>query len=296
MNAEEYRQAVDAVSFRPDFTRRTLSLLEAHRKETASMNKLSFKTALAAAALVAALAVTASAAFLFLTPGQVARQVGNPALAAAFESDAAVSVNDTQSVGDYQLTLMGLLPGQTLRQVEGLTDQVQDAKTYAVLAYTRADGAPIEDDVPELTVTPLVEGYAPWAVNAWTLGGGTHTFAQSGALYYLFECDSVEPFADHTVYLAAYPGTHTPPGAEIFSFGTDGAIAYQPGQEGVLFPLPLDPAKADPAAVAELLGSFADDVVELPEGAQVSSDNGSFSWDKAEEHTITLVPAEYPAP
>ena len=28
----------------------------------------------------------------------------------------------------------------------------------------------------------------------------------------------MEPFADHTVYLAVYPGTHTPPSAELFGF------------------------------------------------------------------------------
>ena len=86
MNAEEYRRAVDAVTFRPDFTRRTLSLLEAHRKETASMKRISFKTTLIAAALVAALAVTASAAFLLLSPSQVAQRAGNQALATAFET------------------------------------------------------------------------------------------------------------------------------------------------------------------------------------------------------------------
>lgn len=296
MNAEEYRRAVDAVSFRSDFTHRTLSLLEAHRKETASMKRISFKTALIAAALVAALAVTASAAFLLLSPSQVAQRAGNEALAAAFESDAAVSVNDTQSVGDYQLTLMGLLPGQTLRQVEGLTDQVQDAKTYAVLAYTRADGTPIEDNVPELTVTPVVEGYAPWAVNAWTLGGGTCTFAQDGTLYYLFECNSVEPFADHTVYLAVYPGTHTAPSSELFAFGEDGAIGYQPGQDGVLFVLPLDPAKADPAAVNDMVGPWT--AVDPHDPADIASDAMYAVEFRTidEDGNATLIPVEHPAP
>lgn len=294
MNAEEYRRAVDAVPFRPDFTRRTLSLLEAHRKESSTVKHISFKTAMVAAALMAALAVTASAALFLLSPSQVAQEAGNPALAAAFESDAAVSVNKTETVGDYQATLMGLLPGQALDQVEDLTGQVQKTATYAVLAFSRTDGTPIEDNVPELTVTPVVEGYAPWQVNAWTLDGSVCSFAQDGTLYYLFACDSVEPFADHSVYLAVYPGTHIPPSNTIFSFGNDGAIAYQPGQAGALFPLPLDPAKADPAAVAELLGP--QEPIELPEDGEISPDDVQFTWENAEDHEITLTPEEQPAP
>lgn len=251
MTAEEYRRAVDAVSFRPDFVQDTLSLLEARRKESSAVKKISVKTVLIAAALVAALTITASAAIYLLTPGQVAQEVGADALARAFESADAVSVNDTRTMGDYQVTLMGLVSGA------GLQDMGQDldeSETYAVLAYTCADGALLEDDGPILTATPLVEGYAPWQVNAWTLGGGMSGFAQDGVYYYLAECGPLEPFADHTVYLAVYPGQHAVPSAERFSFGDDGAIAYQSGQEGLLFPLPLDPAKADPAAVEALLG------------------------------------------
>ncbi len=290
MNAEEYRRAVDAVEFRPDFARRTLSLLETRRKETASVKHISLKPALIAAALVVALAVTASAALLFLSPSQVAQEAGNQALAAAFETDAAVNINETQTVGDYQVTLMGLLPGQALDQVEDLTGQVERAKTYAVLAYARTDGTPIEDDVPELTVSPVVEGYAPWQVNAWTLGGGTHTFAQNGTLYYLFECDSVEPFADHTVYLAVYPGTHIPPHAELFSFGADGAIAYQSGQDGALFTLPLDPAKADPTVVAQLMEPWLlPQTSEPPADEEVSPDDVHFSWENDDGNAVVIL-------
>lgn len=252
MTAKDYRDAVDAVSFRPDFVPHVLSLLEARRKEPVSMKKPALKTALVAAALIAALAVTASAAVYFLSPGQVAREVGMDALAQVFEGEDAVRVNQTETVGDYQVTLLGMAPGVALSQLD---DGVNAQKTYAVLAYARTDGAPIApiaDSVPDLTVTPLVEGYAPWRVNAWSLNSFLTSFVQDGTLYCLLECDTVEPFADHTVYLAVYPGTHSVPSTRIFSFSADGAIAYQPGQEGILFPLPLDPAKADPAAAAAL--------------------------------------------
>lgn len=247
MTREEYRAQVDAVSFSPDFQARTMARLQAlaREKEQKSMKKWNGKTALLAAALAAAMTVTAAAAIVLLRPQEVARQAGNEALAAAFESEEAVTVNKAKTVGDYDVTLMGLVNGEGLSRVESLPGGVVRDKTYAVLAYARRDGTPIEEDVPDLTVSPLVEGYAPWRLNAWTLGGGTCTFARDGVLYYLFECDNVEPFADRTVYLAVYPGTHIPPSAELFGFD-EGTGAITPKGDAALFVLPLDRAKADP--------------------------------------------------
>lgn len=248
MNKEEYRAQVDAVPFSPDFQARTLARLTAlaqEEKEKTTMKTGKFRIGLVAAVAAAALTVTAAAAVILLRPQDVAQRSGDQVLAAAFQSEEAVSVNKTKTVGDYKVTLMGLVSGEGLSRVESLPDSVTRDRTYAVLAYERSDGSPITDDVPELTVSPLVEGYAPWRLNAWTLGGGTCTFAQDGILYYLFECDNVEPFADHTVYLAVYPGTHIPPNTELFSFDEEtGAITAK--GESVLFPLPLDEDKADP--------------------------------------------------
>lgn len=247
MNREKYRAQVDAVSFSPDFQNRTVARLSelAREKEKKTMKKIHLRTGLVAAAVAAALSVTAYAAVVMLRPQDVAQRAGSEALAAAFESGDAIAVNETKTVGDYQVTMMGLVSGEGLSGAENLPGGVTQDKTYAVLAYARTDGTAIEDDVPELTVSPLVEGYAPWEVNAWTLGGGAHTFAEEGALYYLFECDSVEPFADRTVYLAVYSGTHMPPSAEMFGFDEVTGTITAKG-ETALFSLPLDPSKADP--------------------------------------------------
>jgi len=255
MNREDYRAQVDAVPFSPDFQDRTMARLSAlaREKETKTMKKTHLRTGLIAAALAAVMVVGACAAAVLLNPQDVARHVGNEALAAAFENGGAVTVNETQTVGSYDVTFMGLASGEGLSGVEGLDGVAQD-QTYAVLAYARADGTAITEDVPELTVSPLVEGCAPWQVNAWTLGGAVHSFAQDGVLYYLLECDSMEPFADHAVYLAVYPGTHTPPDAGTFGFdeGT-GAITVKEGKDAAMFTLPLDPAKADPEKAQALL-------------------------------------------
>ena len=271
MNQKEYRAQVDAIPFSPDFQARTIARLAqlAQEKEQKTMQKGKFRIGLVAAVAAAALTITAYAAVVMLRPQDVAREVGNTTLAAAFEGEDAIAVNDSQTVGEYNVTLMGLLSGQGLSLVEGLPDSITRDKTYAVLAYSRIDGDPITDDVPQLTVSPLVEGYAPWEVNAWTLEGGTHTFAQEGVLYYLFECDNVEPFADRAVYLAVYPGTHLPPNAATFAISDEGHISVKTGAEAVLFPLPLETGKADAQKVADMGFALWEPIPEeapLPQG------------------------------
>lgn len=256
MTENEYRAQVDAISFSPDFQDRTMARLRelARERENKTMKSKTFRIGLTAAVLAAALCITAFAAAVLLRPWNVARWAGSDALAAAFESGAATVVNETKTVGDYKVTLMGVVSGQGLSRVEQLENaEIQD-RTYAVLAYARADGTPIAEDVPGLTVSPLVEGYAPWELNAWTLHGGTHTFAQDGVFYCLLECANVESFADRTVYLAVYPGSNALPDAADFAFdeGT-GAISVKKGANAALFTLPLDPAKADPQKAADSL-------------------------------------------
>lgn len=257
MNRQDYRAAFDAIPFDEGFREKTINALrqqagQASERKYTIMKKNRY--ALLAAALAALLVVSAAAAVMMLSPKDVAQRAGNEILAAAFESEDAIAVNKTQTVGGCNVTFMGMVSGEGLSRVESLEGGVRRDKTYAVLSFAHIDGTAIEDDVPELTVSPLVEGYAPWQVNAWTLSGGTHTFAEEGRLYYLFECDNVEPFADHTVYLSVYPGTHISPNTELFDYneGT-GAIT---SKDAAMFTLPLDPAKANPQKVQELVGEF----------------------------------------
>lgn len=282
MNRTEYRAQVDAVHFSPDFQTRTVARLAAltSQKETNMMRTKPFRTALIAAAVAAALCVTAMAAAVMLTPGDVAQRVGNQTLAAAFEGGKAVHVNQTETVGDYDVTLMGLISGSGLSQVE----EIDRDKTYAVLSYERTDGTPIEGDEPALTVSPLVEGFAPWQVNAWTLGGNVYTFAENGIFYYLFECDNVEPLADHNVYLAVYPGTHVAPSEELFSFDqASGTFAPQAGVDVALFALPLDQSKADPQAVQDLLAGKGVGPVASEPPAGAAPDQGDVHFDVVDD-------------
>ena len=288
MNREQYRAQVDALSFSSDFQDRTMARL-AQEKERKPMKKMNLKAVLLAAAVVAAMSVTAYAA-ITLAPRDVAQRAGNEALAAAFEGEDAITVNETKTVGDYNVTLMGLVSGTGLSRVESLPDSVDQDKTYAVLAYARTDGADITEDVPDLTVSPLVEGYAPWRLNAWTLGGGVSSFAQEGVLYYLFECDNVEPFADHTVYLAVYPGTHTPPSAERFGFEDATGVITSKG-EAALFSLPLDESKANARKAEELAGIWDQPQPAAPQtsGEALPADGEFIIWSDGETESVIVI-------
>lgn len=287
MNREQYRAQVDALSFSSDFQDRTMARL-AQEKERKPMKKMNLKAVLLAAAVVAAMSVTAYAA-ITLAPRDVAQRAGNEALAAAFEGEDAITVNETKTVGDYNVTLMGLVSGTGLSRVESLPDSVDQDKTYAVLAYARTDGADITEGVPDLTVSPLVEGYAPWRLNAWTLGGGVSSFAQEGVLYYLFECDNVEPFADHTVYLAVYPGTHIPPSAELFGFEDATGVITSKG-EAALFSLPLDESKANAQKAEELAGIWGQPQPAAPQtsGEALPADGEFIIWSDGETESVIV--------
>jgi len=211
------------------------------------------KMAVSLAAAVALLIVSVSAAVVWLTPSQVAQRHGQPLLAEAFEGPDAIAMDETVETGDFAVTLMGLVSGADL---DKYSSDVDSARTYAVLSLRRLDGEPLETQTFELTrytMTPLAAGCYPAAVNNWTLGAGASGFAENGIYYYLLDTKSIEMFADHTVYMAFYEGFA--PNNTIFTVNEDGTIAFCDDYTGphALFELPLDPAKADPAAVEAFL-------------------------------------------
>ncbi len=262
MNRQNYRAAFDAVDFSPDFEERTLQKLAAMRHASEKeQNKMSMnrtkKITLLAAAAVALLAVTVSAAVLWLTPAQVAEELNDPMLAEAFQSEAAVILNETQTVGDYTVTLMGMVSGANISQ---WCADVQESRTYAVVSVVRTDGTPLTEEnydvVPcgAFTVTPLVSGYDPRAVNVFTLNGACSSFLRDGRAYYVLDTQSLEIFSDHTVYLALYEG-FAAPSYERFSLAEDGTVDLRDNVTGCMFTLPLDTHTADPDAARAFVES-----------------------------------------
>lgn len=251
MNRDDYRAAMDEVQFSRDFRERTVEKLTAAahdaRKEKANMNGRKLRKIVPlAAAIIAALAITAAAAALLLRPADVAANMGDKKLAAAFESKDAMQINKTAESDGLSITLAGVVSGKSLSD---FGQELDAERTYAVISIRNTDGTPIKEFPDGLVATPLVSGYAPRAVNAWTLGGGYTAFVQDGAVYYLFDYESLEMFADHTVYLAVYQGSV--PSNESFTMAASGEISFADGFKAphALFTLPMDASKASPDAV-----------------------------------------------
>ena len=226
MDRETYRKAFDGLSFSDDFQARTEALL---RDRARDMEKERNMTKF----------------------GATKKTV---LLAAAFDSEDAVAINETAAVGDYTVTLAGLVSGGDLSAVptEYNGELISD-RTYAVFTLTRTDGQPLEEQPEELAYTPLVGGYHVRAVNAWTLGATCQPFVQDGTAYYLFDTRNLEMFADHPVYFAIYEGSV--PSADTFDMKEDGSIALKEGMPGTLFILPLDESRADPEAAEAFVKS-----------------------------------------
>lgn len=249
----DYRKAFGELSFSADFQERTVDLLrnrarELEKERTDMTICKTKKIALLAAACIALLAVSVSAAYAWLTPAQVAEEHNQPLLAEAFQGPDAIAINETVETGDFSITLLGLVSG---RNLDVLNQDLEQDHTYSVLALRRLDGTPLENetfDFSGYTMTPLVAGYSPTAVNNWTLSAFAQGLAKDGAYYYLLDTQSIEMFADRTVYMAFYEGFV--PNNDTFTVAEDGTIAFADDFSGVhaLFTLPLDPAKADRAA------------------------------------------------
>ena len=257
MNRQDYRAAFDAVDFSADFEERTLQKLAALRQASEKeqiimpMNRVK-KTALLIAAAVALLAVSVSAAVVWLTPAQVADRVEEPLLAEAFQSEDAIVLDESVTAGDYQITLAGMVSGEDLSVPTDYNGEIINDRTYAVFRVARADGAPLTD-YPNLSYSPLVDGYHVRCVNAWTLGTTTQQFIEDGVIYCLFDCRNLEMFADHPVRFAIYEGGI--PNTDLFSMAEDGTISLRESVVGALFTLPLDESKADPVAAQAFVES-----------------------------------------
>ena len=255
ISREEYRRAFDGIPFSDDFQARTAVLLHQrlrHMEEEES--KMTFqksrKWIVTIAAAVAVLMLSVSAAVLWLSPSQVAEEIDDPLLAQAFAGADAVLLNETAQVGEYTVTLGGLVSGTG---ISNWCSDVEESRTYAVVSISRTDGTPLTEDNYEVqasrtfTITPLVAGYPPQSVNIFSLDGGCVSFLQDGTAYYMMDTEDIQIFADRTVYLAVYQGFV--PSYQQFSLAEDGTITMREDVVGCMFTLPLDPSLADPEAV-----------------------------------------------
>lgn len=225
--------------------------------------KRSFTMALVAAAVVICLATSAMAAWYFLSPSEVALELGNPALAEAFQSEDAVLINKTQSQNGYDISLLGIVSGNGLEELDGAVDK---NKSYAVVAIGKSNGGAMPDtssddyDSTPFFVSPLIRGQKPWQYNIASMGGGYSSYVVDGVMYRMIECGSLEQFADRGLSLIVSSTVFYDINAYDYDEAT-GLVTPNPDYDGIniVFDLPLDTKNADYEKAQKYLDSLWDD-------------------------------------
>lgn len=216
---------------------------------------------LAAALVIGAGSISAYAAWKYLAPEKISESLHDSKLTKAFQSEDAMGINETQSYGGYRVTLLGIISGKDITDYEhSSNEQVRNDRSYIAVAIENADGTPFPertDEFPEdlqFMVSPFIRGYDPAWYNVMTMSGGYSEFVENGILYRLVDCDNVEIFADHGLYLGVSDSTFY--NNEAYNYDKkSGKITRNEDYKGLnaLFDLPIDPSKADPKAAANYI-------------------------------------------
>ena len=231
-------------------------------KERREMNRnQKWVAAAVAAACVLAVTVSVGAAGRYLSSRQVAEEFNMDNMARAFSQGDGIEINQTQTYGEYNVTLLGLTSGANLGWAQ--PEEIEKEKTYAVVAIEKADGTSMPDgtDDQEISqdffVSPLIEGYNPVNFNVMTMDGSVTWDVINGVEYRIVECDNVEIFADHKLHLCVMDSIFYNKDAYDYDPET-GTITPNAKYAGMnlLFDLPLDASKADPQKVEEYLKDF----------------------------------------
>ena len=166
MNWDKYRQAMDDLPISEDFEQRVNAAVReqrgrmarevregtarngrtlARRKRQARGPAARLGTvgkAAAAAAICVALGGTAFAAASLGDLADIARDAEQEQLADAFAQGNGVRIDETQQVGDFDITLLGIASGQDLG---AFLEAPATDRTYAVLSLVCSDGTPLDE-------------------------------------------------------------------------------------------------------------------------------------------------------
>ena len=160
MSWNDYRAAMDELPISENFEDRICAAVREARREDARavvvrpsparakrQSRVLFPRATTlgkvavAAAICLAIGGTAYATASFEDLARIAADADQAQVAEVFEQGAGERIDETQRVGDFDITLLGLTSGQALVP---LTEGVNANRTYAVLSLARADGSPID--------------------------------------------------------------------------------------------------------------------------------------------------------
>jgi hypothetical protein len=213
-------------------------------------SKKRFTFAILVASLTLLMSVTALAAWKLLSADQVAKNLGDEALAKAFQEENAVAINQSVISGGYDISLLGIVSGEGISDFGGMN--INPDRTYAVVSITNEDGTPMpatqDEDYGKVSffVSPLIKGQKPWLYNIMSMNGSYSEFVKDGIMYRLIECDDIEKFADRGLYLCVSTGTFYDTDAYHYNEET-GEITPNTAYDGAnaLFDLPLDTSGAN---------------------------------------------------
>lgn len=248
-------------------------ILRQVREEKRVTNKIYRKIPAVVLTMVLILGIgslTTFAMWKYLMPNEIAKVMQDKKLADAFMGEDAILVNETQSYGDYHVTFLGIVSGKELTDWSGINDNgtIRSDSSHLVVAIENTDGTPMPDIAEdaygelEFLVTPLIEGYNPADYNAFAFGGSYTDEVIDGVLYRIMDCDNVEMFAEHKLYLAVLDSTFYRTNAYCYN-EENGEISRNQNYDGLnaLFQLPIDVEKADSAAAKIYMeGLFNEDV------------------------------------
>lgn len=253
---ELYVKETEKVTFSEDFEIRTAELMkqkaETKAGKPARKGKV-LRTVAVAVAAAAILSVTAFGVSYLLSADEVADYLGENEIAQMFKDSE--TEPEKVSNGVYDVAFLGKTTGSTFSMTEGF--EGEETKTYAVIAISRTDGTllKLSEGMPVMAV-PVIEGCMPFRTMA-ILNCGASGLERDGVLYYLFDYENLEVFADRRVSLAVFEGSAFPT-ADILTTDEKGNIIYADGYSGIkgIFDLPMDESKADPEAAEKMLADY----------------------------------------
>lgn len=296
MDKRKYREAIDQLSFSEDFEARTIELLRqkaqpATGKEKRTMKRKVFWRAAIAVCLVAVLSVGGFAAGQLLSTREASQYLDNDNMRAAFSGENVIEINETQVMGDYSVTVLGIAPGEDLRKY-GATNS---SHNYVMMAFQGTNGASVEDFLKNFKVTPLVSGYS--VEMDFVLGQKLNGILLDNVWYVCYDISNLELFADRDVSLAIYKqkfpvdvdGAVFYQAGDVFTALEDGTIAFREDfpEEHAMFTLPLDESKADPEAAERLIDEdIWSDIADLRDPDWRSEDKYSENYHEMQQKAL----------
>lgn len=221
------------------------------------------------------------AAVKYLTPSEVASEIyADKYLAAAFEGEHALQINEQVSEDGYIFTLLGITSGYGLNTYFDENGQeFYEDESYAVIAMEKEDGSAmtaVSDnnyDIGNFLVSPLLGDQNPWEVNIYSLSGGAAETVKDGIAYRIISCKELNMFADRGVYIAVCDGLEgLSKGYEVDKESC--SISRNESYTGlnVLFQLPLDKKQADPVMAAQVLDEILNPVTDESDIAEYKAE------------------------